>query len=306
MTDEIRCFVELMDDEVQARGLDPDVWSRREERRLCAVLHAQVQQFFDGLESALGTPGQSTTRPRLLQVALARATEHHIESESTYPEMFDLFAFLGALADRLEFDAAYDVGFAPDGSVSILTGPDLPAFPAAGVRGGREHDAEQLRTSISLATYATHLAARIAVAVHHVADNPGGTSTAGPQITARPDAGVDGDTEVDRIVAQAHRHFRTWWSGSEFQMVEQLAALFARRGLLRAEDDLARAMAAAHLMTLHCTSSSPHAPTKELRGTGSTRSAAGSVMGYRVTRSSSSTSTWSWDGRSMTRSTTSA
>jgi len=126
---------------------DPDLWAYRRERHLAAVLHIQVQQFFMGLEAALAP---RITNPlsggRLLQLGLSVAEELKLEPDEGDPDLFDQFAYMHALADAIPFDATYGAGFAPDGSISILVGPDLPPFAEIGICGSREHDGRDLQT----------------------------------------------------------------------------------------------------------------------------------------------------------------
>lgn len=141
---------------------DPDLWAYRRERHLAAVLHIQVQQFFMGLEAALAP---RITDPlsggRLLQLGLSVAEELKLEPDEGDPDLLDQFAYMHALADAIPFDATYDVGFAPDGTISILVGPDLPPFPEVGICGSQEHDGRDLQTAIVIACSCTRLAARL-------------------------------------------------------------------------------------------------------------------------------------------------
>src|ERR1035437_2217956 len=145
-----------------AAGADPEVWAYRRERHLVSVLHVQVEQFFMGLEAAL-TP--RITNPlsaaRLLQLGLSVAEELKLESDEGDPDLFDQFAYMHALAGAIPFDTTYRAGFAPDGSTSILIGPDLPPFAEIGISGSREHDGRDLQTAIVLARSATSFAARL-------------------------------------------------------------------------------------------------------------------------------------------------
>ena len=162
---DIYLFAEVADSFTErSEGADlAELGAVQRERHLAAALHVQVQQFFLGLEAAMaGRVAESVTRGRLLQSALAAATEVDLRVDEGSPEIFDLFAFMQSLGS-FPFDASYRAGFAPDGSVSIVVGPDLPRFEEVGIRGGAEHDARDLETALCVAKDCTVLAARLKV-----------------------------------------------------------------------------------------------------------------------------------------------
>ena len=159
---DIYLFAEVADSFAEGADL-AEFTAVQRERHLAAALHVQVQQFFLGLEAAMaGRIGESITRGRLLQSALAAATEVDLRVDEGSPEIFDLFAFMQSLGS-FPFDASYRAGFAPDGSVSIVVGPDLPRFEEVGIRGGAEHDARDLETALCVAKDCTVLAAKLKV-----------------------------------------------------------------------------------------------------------------------------------------------
>jgi len=257
VSEEIQYFVELMDNFVEENSMDRDLWAYREERRLAAVLRAQVDQFFQGLECAVTTPSGKPDRAKLLQLGLAKAVEYGIETDDGDPELFNLFAFMSAVSDRVDFDADYRAGFAPDGSISILIGPDLPSFAELGIGGTPEHDAQDLRTTAALARVATEVAARIAAFAKFGVreDHAHSTTRTAPEAMSDQVDELEPEPESEteefyRLVAKAQNHFRTWWMASEDDMVSHLATVLARHGLISTDTELARALSMANLMTL--------------------------------------------------------
>jgi hypothetical protein len=260
MSEELRSFVELMDDYIHECLLDADLWAYREERRLAAVLHAQVQQFFQGLEAALPTSaGETRSRARLLQSGLARAEQLGVEPREGDPDLFLQFAYMDALSRGVHFDAGYGAGFAPDGSISILVGPDLPAFEELGIGGSQEHDCADLRTAIALARCATDTAARIAVLTKYGTEEQRGLLERLPAslspVPGRSEEDVaaaepSGDQALRELIAKATAHFRTWYFGSEDALLRHLVNLLAQHGLLQCGTELDRAKSAANVMTV--------------------------------------------------------
>lgn len=264
-TRDIYLFAEVADSFAgRSQGADhAELGAVQHERQLAAALHVQVQQFFLGLEAAMaGRVAESVSRGRLLQMALAAATEVDLSVDEGSPEIFDLFAFMQSLSS-FPFDARYSAGFAPDGSVSIMVGPDLPRFEEVGIRGGAEHDARDLETALCVAKDCTVLAARLKVrlADSEIQQKQAGTEGAVERPSAdSTDPSVDseehksgeqdGDAFQIELVGLVASHFSIWSGGSEWDWVRSAVEILGQAGLISDESPLARAHSVAALVTL--------------------------------------------------------
>jgi hypothetical protein len=262
---DIYLFAEVADSFAEnSEGADlAELGAVQRERRLAAALHVQIQQFFLGLESAMAAQvTESVSRGRLLQLALAAATEVDLRVDEGSPEMFDLFAFMQSLGS-FPFDASYSAGFAPDGSVSVLVGPDLPRFEEAGIGGGAEHDARDLEAALRVAKDCTVLAARLKVRLDEAdfQQHQGRTGGAAARLRAdgsgpsvEPENGESGARDDDafqiELVGGAAGHFSIWAGGSEWGWVWSAVEILGRAGLISDESPLARAHSVAAVVTL--------------------------------------------------------
>ena len=262
---DIYLFAEVADSFTErSEGADlAELVAVRRERHLAAAIHVQVQQFFLGLEAAMaGRVGDSASRGRLLQLALAAATEVDLRVDEGSPEVFNMFAFMQSLGS-FPFDARYSAGFAPDGSVSILVGPDLPRFEELGIRGGAEHDARDLETALRVAKDCTVLAARLKVRLDeadlqkHQARTGGAADRlraygADPSVEPEKDESGDPDDDAFQIelVGTAAHHFSIWAGGSEWGWVRSAVEILGKAGLISDESPLARAHSLAAVVTL--------------------------------------------------------
>ena len=265
---DIYLFTEVVDSFIErSEGADPadlaELAAVQGERHLAAALHVQVQQFFLGLEVAMSRRvAESVSRARLLQLALAASTDVDLCVDEGSPEIFDLFAFMQSLGS-FPFDAGYRAGLAPDGSVTILVGPDLPRFEEVGIKGGAEHDARDLETALRVAKDCTVLAARLKVRLdeadlHERKAPTGGAADrlradgADPSVDPSKDESGDLDEDAFQIelVGIAANHFSIWADGSEWGWVQSAVEILGKAGMISDESPIARAHSVASMATL--------------------------------------------------------
>lgn len=88
---EITYYIDVLDRVTES--LDPETRATQVERHLSAVLHAQIQQFFAGLEDALsGHFTQPITRDDLISLAIVKPQEVGLEPDEGSPKLSDLSA----------------------------------------------------------------------------------------------------------------------------------------------------------------------------------------------------------------------
>lgn len=266
---EVKFFVDVYDDRASLQE-GPEDHAVREERHLAAVLHAQVQEFVLGLESALATRVHSPlNRSQMLGAAMRAASEVGLETDEGSPHLLDMFSFMSDLS-AFPHDARYSAGFAPDGSVTIVTGPELPSFDEVGIGGSTEHDARDLKVALAVARECTRLAAELKFRlvwganrprlldspprVHETQDPVGPIEASGPDDRgAAPAADSSGDELAGFLAELGHvadDHFRIWSGGSEAEWASFALGILADRGLIAAHGQDGRALSLARLMTL--------------------------------------------------------
>ena len=144
-------------------------------------------------------------------------------------------------------------GFAPDGSITITTGPDLPELRALGLQGSASGELETTPTeALDRASTCTVWAARLA-AMRREMDRERDRASAEDGSDAEVIGAGEQDSQPGRLhdlEQTAKAHFSVWWMGSEEAFVEWAVGCLRRAGLIAAGDDVSHARAAAYLMSL--------------------------------------------------------
>lgn len=145
-------------------------------------------------------------------------------------------------------------GFAPDGSITITVGPDLPELPRLRIRPGDDGELHvSPRRVLERATDCTRVSAWLVAKRRKAA-----SGRQDDLFSEETDSGVPYESAMAAVVesftvlpwSAGSHHFEVWWRGSEFGFVHWTIALLQRKGLLSVGDPIEQARGAARMMSL--------------------------------------------------------
>ncbi|MFD2081554.1 hypothetical protein SAMN05421678_106252 [Actinopolymorpha cephalotaxi] len=261
---------EALDAQEDRRSSDPSLHDQRGERPgrdwaavgLFLLARVQLDQLVEILDREFGIQAGAFSGAevaRRLGTCFDEADDLSAGDDLSYEidtvgEAVDLWRALRAAEGRMMVRH----GFAPDGSITITTGPDLPELEALGLRGSESGELEATPTEVlDRASSCTLAAARLAVMRRHRERQQAGVKEegAGSERTTPEVEHEDGPKRLRALEQAAKSHFSVWWIGSEDAFVEWAVGTLQAAGLVAASDDVSEARAAACLMSLwalHC------------------------------------------------------
>lgn len=253
--------------EDQERRLDPEptLFQERGDRpnpdwgatTLFFLARVQLDQLVEILDTGFGIQASAFSGAEV-----ARRLGEYLEDSQKPSDGEDLsyeIACVGEAVDlwralcAAEGGRVVEHGFAPDGSITVTTGPDLPELRALCLRGSASGELETTPTEVlDRASTCTVWAAQLA-AMRRETDRERDRASAEDGSHAEVIEARDQDGQSERLYdleQTAKARFSVWWLGSEDAFVEWAVGCLRRAELVRADGDLSMARSAAFLMSL--------------------------------------------------------